>query len=273
MTPIDRSQRGFSVHPQWHDVMAQVRIVLVGMTHPGNIGSVSRVMKNMGLRNLTLVSSTDCGPSTDAFAMASGSYGIVEQARRTDNLRDALNDCLMSVGTSARIGRKRIAASAPDEVIPELLERAKEGPVACVFGRESKGLSNEEMRLCTHHMVVPTDMEFASMNVAHACVVTAYEIFKRTCLPTGFKAAPFIPASVGVREEMYDHIEQVLVRAGFLDESNPLHMMRDLRRILNSAKMDERDVRIIRGVFRKIGNMVRIADTKVKTLERKLQGS
>jgi TrmH family RNA methyltransferase len=205
--------------------------------------------------------------------MASGAYGIVEQARRADDLKEALNDCLMSVGTSARIGRKRITASSPAEVIPELLARAVEGPVACVFGRESKGLSNEEMRLCTHHMVIPTDMEFASMNVAHACAVTAYEIFKRTSRPMGFKAVRFVPASVSAREEMYEHIEQVLVRAGFLDPSNPLHMMRDLRRILNSAGMDDRDVKIIRGVFRKIGNMVRIADEKVKSMEQRLRDS
>ncbi len=271
MAVTDRPQRGFSVHPDWRDVLQNIRIVLVGITHPGNIGSASRVMKNMGLKNLTLVSSTDCGPSTDAKAMASGAYGIVEQARRADDLKTVLNDCLMSVGTSARIGRKRIAAATPDEVIPELLELAMEGPVACVFGRESKGLSNEEMRLCTHHMVIPSDMEFASMNVAQACAVTAYEIFKRTCRPVGFKAARFVPASVSAREAMYEHIEQVLVRAGFLNASNPLHMMRDLRRIFNSAGMDDRDVKIIRGIFRKIGNMVRIAEEKVKVLEKRIQ--
>ena len=248
-----RIQRGFGVHPDWAPVLNNIRFVLVGITHPGNIGSVSRVMKNMGLRKLVLVSSTDCGIDTDAYAMASGAYDIVEQASRVNNLQEALQDCLMAVGTSARLGVKRIGARKPDLLIPELMERAQEGQTAIVFGRESRGLSNEEIKLCTHHMVIPTDAEFASMNIAHACVVTAYEIFKHACRPQGIQLRKYQPAAVEEREAMFEHIESVLVRAAFLEESNPLRMMRDIRRILNSAHMDDRDVRIIRGIFRKMG--------------------
>jgi tRNA C32,U32 (ribose-2'-O)-methylase TrmJ len=123
------------------------------------------------------------------------------------------------------------------------------------------------MKLCTHHMIIPTQGEFASMNVAHAAAVVAYEIFKASCRPTGFQARPFRPADLRAREAMYEHVERVLTRAGFLDAANPLLMMRDLRRILNSAAMDERDVTILRGMFRKIGNMIRIADEKIRKLE------
>ncbi|MDQ7782004.1 MAG: RNA methyltransferase [Desulfomonilaceae bacterium] len=270
MKPSRKVQRAFSVHPSWAAALDNVRIVLVGTTHAGNIGAVARVMKNMGLRKLTLVSSTECGPETDAFAMASGAYDVVEAARSEIHLADALAETHMAVGTSARLGGKRVTARSPDVLIPQLMENAMAGTVACVFGRESRGMTNDELKLCTHHMIIPTDARFASMNVAHAVAVTAYEIFRVACRPIGFQTKPFTPAAVGIREEMYAHIEKVLIRAGFLDPSNPLRMMRDIRRILNSANMDARDVTIVRGIFRKVDNLVRIADARVRELEDRL---
>jgi tRNA (cytidine32/uridine32-2'-O)-methyltransferase len=261
-------QRGFSIHPEWAQALENVRIVLVGITHAGNIGAIARVMKNMGLRNLTLVSSTRCGPDSEAFPMASGAYDIVEQSQRIGTLETALEQTIMSVGASGRLGGKRTTAGTPSEIVPLLMERSLSGPVACVFGRESRGLTNEELKLCTHHMIIPTDARFASMNVAHAAVVTAYEIFKTASRPVGFQARKMRPASAQAREDMFQHIETVLIRAGFLSPSDPLRMMRDIRRILNSADMDDRDVKIVRGLFRKISNMIRMADEKAKRLGR-----
>ncbi|HTY25394.1 MAG TPA: RNA methyltransferase [Desulfomonilaceae bacterium] len=264
MTASRLIQRGFRVHPEWAPALENIHVILVGITHAGNIGAIARVMKNMGLHKLTLVSSTSCGPESEALAMASGAYEVVEQAQRIDDLRTALEQTIMAVGTSGRLGGKRTNAGTPAEVIPMLVERALVGPVACVFGRESKGLTNEELKLCTHHMIIPTDAHFASMNIAHAAAVTAYEIFKITSMPVGFQARKTRPASVKSREDMFQHIEDVLTQAGFLDRSNPLRMMRDIRRIFNSAGMDDRDVKIVRGLFRKISNTIRIADDKAK---------
>lgn len=235
---------------------------MIGTTHAGNIGATARVMKNMGLTKLTLVSSTDCSAETEAFAMSSGAYEIVESAVFFDDPAKALEGTVMAVGTSARVGGKRLYARTPDLMIPELLQKAASGRVAILFGRESRGLTNEDLKLCTHHMIIPTDAEFASMNVAQAVAVTAYEIFKTASRPVGFQAKKLRPASTEVREAMYQHVQQVLVTAGFVKESNPLRMMRDIRRILNSADMDDRDVKIIRGMFRKIGNAIRISREK-----------
>jgi tRNA (cytidine32/uridine32-2'-O)-methyltransferase len=268
MTLSRKVQRGFRVHPDWSEALKNVHIVMVGTTHAGNIGAVARVMKNMGLRKLTLISSTDCGPDTEAVPMSSGAYSIVEQARSFSDLKEGLVDTVMAVGTSGRLGGKRVTALTPGEVIPELMQRATEGAVACVFGRESRGLTNEELKLCTHHMIIPTDAEFASMNVAQAAAVTASEIFKIACKPVGFQVRKRLPASLEDREKMYAHIEGVLLKAGFLNRSNPLRMMRDIRRILNSADMDHRDVTIIRGMFRKVGNMMRIAEENMRECPR-----
>ncbi len=196
-------QRGFKVQPEWIPALNNISIVLVGITHPGNIGAVARVMKNMALSNLTLVSSTDCGPGTDAFPMASGAYDVVERARKTAELKPALSETVMAIGTSSRLGGKRVSAKTPAELIPRLMESAMAGPVACVFGRESRGLTNDEFKLCSHHMIIPTDAQFASMNIAQAVAVTGYEIFKAAGMPTGFQARKFKPASSQTREEMY----------------------------------------------------------------------
>lgn len=265
--PSGNLQRGFQVHPGWEEALRNVRLVLVGTTHSGNIGAVARVMKNMGLKNLALVSSTGAGPDTEAFPMSSGAYGLIESAASYGKLKDAIQDTVMSVGTSGRLGGKRVFARTPDDLMPELMERAQLGPVALVFGRESRGLTNHEFKLCTHHMIIPTDAGFASMNLAQAAAVIGYEIFKIASRPVGFQARKIKPASSKVREDMYAHMEAVLVRARFLDESNPLRMMRDIRRILNSADMDDRDAKIIRGMFRKIGNMIRLADERIRELE------
>jgi tRNA (cytidine32/uridine32-2'-O)-methyltransferase len=270
MKPSRKVQRGFGIHPDWAVSLDNIQIVLVGTTHAGNIGAVARVMKNMGLRKLILVSSTDCGPETEAFAMSSGAYAVVENARRVDSLQEALAESRMAVGTSARLGGKRVTAQIPEKLMPVVMEQALLEPVSIVFGRESRGLTNEELKLCTHHMIIPTHSEFASMNVAHAAGVAAYEAFKIACRPVGFQARRFRPASVQAREQMYAHIEKVLLRSGFLDETNPLRMMRDIRRILNSTEMDDRDVTIIRGIFRKIDNMIRLAEKKIRTLEKTL---
>lgn len=254
-----RIQRGFTVHPDWADVLARVRIVLVGATHPGNVGSAARAMKNMALSRLVLVSCVDSGPDSDAYATASGAYEIVQAAERVPDLATALADSVMAVATSGRLGSKRTTGQTPSELAPEMLETAKSGWVSCVFGRESRGLTNEEMKLCTNHLIIPTDASFASMNLAHAVAVIGYELFSLASRPAGFQVRGPKPATVEELEGMYSHIEEILTRARFLDAHDPLRMMRDVRRILNRARMDSRDVKIIRGIFRKMWNMVRLA--------------
>ena len=199
----NRIQRGFGARADWVEALDNIHYVLVGTTHSGNIGAVARAMKNMGLSRLVLVSTVDSGPETEALPRASGAYDIVERARRTTNLSEALADMVMAAGTSGRVGGKRTFAKTPEELVPEIMEKALTGPVAVVFGRESRGLTNEEMKLCDRHMIVPTDSSFASMNIAHSAAVIGYEIYKAACRPVGFQAKKTRLAGVGVKEEMY----------------------------------------------------------------------
>jgi TrmH family RNA methyltransferase len=254
--------RGFAVHPDWAPALKNVQVVLVGVTHSGNIGAVSRVMKNMGLESLRLVYSTDSGPATEAFGMSSGAYDVIEKAGRYSDLSRALSDVVMAVAASSRLGRKRAAPLTAAEAAPAILNSALKGKVACVFGRESRGLTNEEIKLCTHAMIVPTNAEFASMNIAQSCAVVFYEMFKIACRPINFQLRPGRPASVEELEGMFSHIESALEKVGFLRPWNHSEMMRDVRRILNAASLDERDVRMVRGMFRKIVNKVRTLENR-----------
>ena len=253
------------------DALNNVKIVLVGTTHAGNIGATARVMKNMSLCKLTLVASTDCGPNTEAKSMSSGAYEIVENAVRWETLAGALENTVMSVATSGRLGSKRTSSRTPEELAPEVLKMSQLGEVAIVFGRESRGLTNEEFTLCDHQLIIPTDSKFASMNLAQSVAVIVYEIFKVACRPVGFQVNKFKPVDSKTREEMYSHIEAVLLRAGFLNKTNPLRMMREIRRILDSARMDSRDSKIIRGIFRKIDGMIRIADKRIQSLSAEIE--
>ncbi len=271
MRPSRNVQRGFSVNEQFLGPMRNVKIVLVGTTHAGNIGATARVMKNMGLEKLTLVASTNCGPDSEAKSMSSGAYEIVENAFFCNSLEDALAETVMSVATSGRLGSKRTSSLTPEELAPEMLKMSQLGDVAIVFGRESRGLTNSEFALCDHHMIIPTDSRFASMNLAQSVAVAAYEIFKVVCKPVGFQVDRFKPVDSKMREDMYGHIESVLLRSAFLNTRNPLRMMREIRRILDSARLDDRDAKIIRGVFRKIDGMIRMADNKIRTLYEKLE--
>ena len=270
MEPSRNIQRGFSVNPEFTGCLTNVKIVLVGTTHAGNIGSTARVMKNMSLERLTLVDSTDSGPDTEAKSMSSGAYDIVDSAQRCETLEEALSETVMSIATSGRLGSKRISSRTPEDLAPEILKMSQLGQVAIVFGRESRGLTNSEFTLCDHHMIIPTDSRFASMNLAQAVAVTTYEIFKAACRPVGFQVDRFKPVDSKTREDMYEHIESVLLRSAFLNSKNPLRMMREIRRILDSARMDSRDAKIIRGVFRKIDGMIRVADRKIDSLSRLL---
>ncbi len=266
-------QRGFSVQGQFADALKNVKIVLVGTTHAGNIGATARVMKNMSLEKLTLVASTDCGPNTEAKSMSSGAYEIVENAEFCETLEEALAESVMSVATSSRLGSKRVSSRSPEELSPKILGMSQIGTVALVFGRESRGLMNTEFTLCDHHMIIPTDSRFASMNLAQSVAVAAYELFKLACKPVGFQVDRFNPVDSKTREDMYSHMEAVLLRSAFLNSKNPLRMMREIRRILDSARLDARDAKIIRGVFRKIDGMIRIADKKILELSEQLESS
>jgi tRNA (cytidine32/uridine32-2'-O)-methyltransferase len=227
-----------------------VRIVLVGTTHPGNIGAAARAMRTMGLDRLCLVAPREF-PSAEATARAAGADDVLEHAEVCATLGEALRGCRFVMGSSARLRALPWATLSPREAAPRLVAESRDGEVAVVFGRESSGLSNDELASCHALLHVPTDPEFSSLNLAMAVQVVSYEL-RLAALEFAAQAAPERRdplATVEDLENFYEHLERTLVDAGFLNPANPRHLMLRLRRLFSRALPEEKEVRILRGIL------------------------
>jgi TrmH family RNA methyltransferase len=226
-----------------------IRIVLVGTTHPGNIGAVARAMKNMGILDLALVSPARF-PHNEATARASGAVDVLKNAIVVDSLDEALEDCVYVVGASARSRAINWPTLEPRECASKLLEESQAGPVAAVFGPEKYGLTNEHLDLCDALLTIPTNPDFSSLNLGMAVQVLTYELraagIDRT--PSVYEAdAPL--ATSGEMEYFYTHLENVLTDLEFLNPANPRHLMRRLRRLFIRARPDQNELNILRGIL------------------------
>ena len=254
------------------DPLANVRIVLVAPTHPGNIGAVARAMRTMGLRDLRLVRPRRF-PSAEATERAAGAFDVLDRARVEDDLSDALSDCGWAVAATARPRRLEWMQFDPREAGRELVRRAASGPVAAVFGRESAGLSNDEIDCCQAVLRIPTDPGFRSLNLAAAVQIGAYEIARAAAgevtAPEGSGShlpgsgtgsggrsreeggGPDRPEGVTTAdlERLFAHFETALVDIGYLDPERPRLLMRRLRRLFVRADLDRAEFNILRGIL------------------------
>ncbi len=226
-----------------------IRVVLVGTTHPGNIGAVARAMKNMGLSDLALVR-PKYFPHDDAVARASGASDVLDGARVVQTLADALNDCVFVVGTSARSRAIGWPTTGPRDCAERLLEESRNGTAALVFGPEKTGLHNDDLDLCHTLLTIPTSPEFSSLNLAMAVQIMTYELRMASAVqPAPGFASETLPATGEEMEHFYVHLERVLTDVNFLDPDNPRHLMRRLRRLFIRARPDKNEVNILRGIL------------------------
>jgi len=228
--------------------MEKMRIVLVETTHPGNIGAAARAMKNMGLTRLFLVNPQRY-PSADATARAAGADDVLAQSVICDTLDEALSGCGLVFGASARMRSIPWPQLDPRQAAPRALAAAETDEVAFVFGREHAGLSNQELDRCNFLLTIPTNAEFASLNVAAAVQIVSYELrmAAQESAPPAMSSEPL--ASAEDRERFYRHLEQVLLDLEFLDPNNPKHLMRRLRRLFNRVELDNNELNILRGIL------------------------
>jgi tRNA/rRNA methyltransferase len=229
-------------------MMTNLRVVLVRPRGSGNIGSVARAMKNFGAGELAIVGSARTR-SFWARAMAVHGRDILAEARCYDSLREAVADCNLVVGTTARTGLYRNHSRRPRESAAEIAAAALSGKVGLVFGPEDHGLSNKDLEPCQLLITIPTHSEYPSLNVAQAAVVCLYEIFAASLTP----ARPAIQRAEAEQvERLFDIMRASLLQIGFLDSDNPEHILLALRRILGRAGLEDKDVRILTGMFRQI---------------------
>jgi tRNA/rRNA methyltransferase len=230
-------------------MLENIRIVLVEPRGSGNIGSVARAMKNMGLKDLALVG-RGRARSFWARAMAVHAREILEAAGRFSTLREAVADCALVVGTTTRGGLYRSHSLSPRELAPKIVAAVASGRCAIVFGPEDHGLSNRDLKYCQWLMTIPAHPDYPSLNVAQAAMVCFYEIFLAS-LQNPIKAM-ISRASAESVERLFDNMRRTLLKIGFLDPQNPEHILLALRRVLGRAGLEEKDVRILTGLFRQI---------------------
>lgn len=235
------------------------RIVVV-LDHPKdvvNIAAVMRAMMNMGLSTLRLVRPDEF----DAYrieGIAHRSAPLIESTAIVDTLAEAVEDCVFVVGTTARARTANRNYVRPRPLAAEMLERAAEGPVALVFGREDRGLTNEGLDLCHRVAIIPTHAEYSSLNLAQAFLVLAYELHLAAveggeALPEGRRADR--PATLGELEGMYEALQNGLGRIDFFKGTRRADaVVRTLRTVLSRADLDRRESKLIQAIGFEIGN-------------------
>ena len=238
-----------------------IRIVLVGTTHPGNIGAVARAMHTMALSRLYLVQ-PKFFPHEDATARAAGADQVLTDAVVCDSLPAALADCTLVVGASARPRSIELPPLEPHACAGQILAHAVNGEAALVFGPEHSGLSNAELDLCQQRVCIPSNPDFASLNLAAAVQVLAYEIYRQAGRPATTVTPVSPPATRDEVERLFVHLEQTLGELNFLLPNNPQRSMRRLRALVNRAAPDQNEIQILRGILSATGRAIAAADAK-----------
>ena len=242
-------------------MLERFRVVLVGTSHAGNIGGAARAMKNMGLTRLYLAGPEVAFPHPEATWRAVQAADLLDTAVVTQDLAEAVADCTLVIGTSARERRIQLPQLSPRGLGGLLAASRPDEQIALVFGREDSGLSNEELRMCHWHVHIPTSAEYSSLNLAAAVQILCYEL-RMACLgpapapqPEADWDEPF--ATVEGVERFYEHLEQTLAEIGFLKPSAPRQLMTRLRRLFNRVRLDQMELNILRGMLTEISKAAR----------------
>lgn len=225
---------------------AGVDVVLVRPARPANVAAACRALKNMGLRSLVLV---DAPPvPAEARALAYGAWDVLDGARHVPTLREAIASCTLVVATS---GRADPLAIAPRDLVERAPSLAGDGRTALVFGPESTGLHRDELDLCPWRVHIPADPAHASLNLAQAVLLLAYEV-RLSALAAPAPAAVASPAPSGEFEEAVSALGEALLAVGYLNPANPGAILAELRRLLARARPNRREVLLLRGLARQV---------------------
>lgn len=229
-------------------MLENIRIVLVNTSHTGNIGSVARAMKTMGLSNLTLVDPVQ-EPDSHASALAAGATDILASAHIVDKLEDAIADCPLVIATSARNRTLDWPLLGPRQCATKVLSESGQHPVAIVFGRENSGLTNEELQQSQFHLHIPTNPDYSSLNLAMAVQTVCYEL-RLQWLESREQdeTLPEYPRAEDL-ERFYEHLEKTLSHTGFIVQRHQGQVMTKLRRLFNRARPEENELNILRGIL------------------------
>jgi TrmH family RNA methyltransferase len=237
-------------------VLSHIKIVLVETSHSGNIGAVARAMKNMTMTNLCLVS-PKMFPHADATARAAGADDILAKAQIFETLEEAIADCTLVIGASARSRTISWTEVTPRECAEKIFSESAHENIAIIFGRENSGLKNEELDLCRYLLHIPCNPNYSSLNIAAAVQVVCYELLVTAQNYHGEISRKVVGdedeqdlATNHQMELFYNHLAEALSDIGFMHPEKEDSLMRRLRRLYNRAELRSKEVDILRGILR-----------------------
>ena len=232
--------------------MFNIYIILLQTSHPGNIGATARAMRTMGLHHLRLVQPKKF-PHPDAIAQASGALDVLEQAQVFEDVDQAIADCHLILGTSARHRDFPWPVLTPREAALKVSTEKASKNIAILFGTERYGLSNEDLEHCHFLIQIPTVEQFSSLNLAQAVQVISYEIFQAQLTSKVSSHPASLPlATASQMNALYLHLEEVLKQIKFLDPDSPRLLMRRLKRLGHRLELETSEVQILRGMLKAI---------------------
>ncbi len=225
----------------------QIQIILVETSHSGNIGSTARAMKTMGMNHLRLISPKQ-PIDEQAIALAAGAKDVLDNAQIYETFDDAIADCQLVIGTSARLRHLQNSLIEPRKCGEIAMQRAEQGKVAVVFGRERVGLTNEELLKCHYHLHFPTNPDYGSLNLAMAVQLACYEIRMAWLnLQNNPQITPLADyPSAEALEHFFQHTEQLYKKLGFIRNEA---VMLKLRRLYQRAELETNELNLLRGML------------------------
>lgn len=232
-------------------MLNNIRIILTEPSHPGNIGAAARAMKTMALHRLYLVA-PKFFPDAKATVRASGAEDILANTVVTSSLIEALEGCTLIIGTSARARTLAWEILDPTGCAHKVLQEATNcHQVAIVFGRERIGLTNEELALCHFQVCIPTNPDFASLNLGASVQLIAYEIYKAYGLSSSqaMVKTQTALADGSQMDSFYDHLERIMIATEFLNPSEPKKLMLRLKRLFARSRPTKQEINILRGIL------------------------
>ena len=234
-------------------IASHIRIILVGTTHPGNIGSAARAMKVMGLNRMVLVGPKHF-PSGEATALASSADDILANATVVETFEQAIAGCRLVVGTTAHARALPWPTLDLKGAASRVVGEASQHEVAVVFGREKTGLHNAEVERCHYIVTIPTAEEYTSLNLAQAIQLMSYEL-RLAALDQLDQTPPmetppidWVPEPAERLEIFFERLEAGLLHVGFLNPAQPKRLMQRLRRLFLRARPDENELNILNGI-------------------------
>lgn len=229
-------------------IFNHIQIILVEPSLPANIGSAARAMKTMGLSHLRLVSPKQ-PIDEQARSLAAGAKEVLDNAQTYATFDDAIADCQLVIGTSARLRHLQNTLVEPRDCGELVINRASVGKVAIVFGRERVGLTNEELLKCQYHLNFPTNPDYGSLNLAMAVQLASYEI-RMAYLQKTAEKQPLVEAkeypTAEALEHFFAHTERLYKKLGFIRNEA---VMLKLRRLYQRAELETNEVNLLRGML------------------------